>query len=81
MYNLEKKNQHYNKNTPGNCGRFKSIPNVHISIKKQKVVPKKKMKPLFLCCNIVLLHYRYTKVADKLVGTSITRFAMKRPLI
>ena len=20
-----KKNQHYNKNTPGNCGRFKSI--------------------------------------------------------
>lgn len=38
MYNLEKKNQHYNKNTPGKCGRFKSIPNVHISIEKQKVV-------------------------------------------
>lgn len=37
------------------------------------------MKPLFLCCNI-LLHYRYTKMADKLVGTTITRFAMKQPL-
>lgn len=37
-----KKKQHYNKNTPGKCGRFKSIPNVHISIKKQKVVPKQK---------------------------------------
>ena len=37
------------------------------------------MKPLFFMQQYIIT--LYTKVADKLVGTNITRFAMKRPLI
>ena len=76
MYNLEKKNQHYNKNTPGKCGRFKSIPNVHISIEKQKVV-----KASFFMLQYIITLQIHKGGTDKLVGTNITTFAMKRPLI